>query len=226
MNLLQRVTVAPGQSGSWRIEEFTVTPDQAAFENIRARWRASARGIEAGEYTRLMRKSVVVMSDTPAEMDDHAAFVEEACGNVLIAGLGLGMVLDGLLRNPSVQTVTVLEVSPDVIALTAPVYESDGRVTIVQADVFAWRPESTLQKLKADLFDFAWFDIWDAICADNVAQFKELDVAYANSVRYRGYWGLEALALEDPQYLSYDLMCPAIFTYRLDELKDSWGLED
>lgn len=91
--------VPEGKSGDWKVEKFTVSEEEARFNNARAMFSFSSRGrfIEAGEYTRLMKENTVVMSDTPAELDDHRWFISHAHGNVLINGLGLGVVVQGLL---------------------------------------------------------------------------------------------------------------------------------
>ena len=59
----------------------------------------------------------LIMSNTPAEVNDHYKFIQKAQGKVLIGGLGLGMVLKCLLDKKDVMKVVVVEQSPDVIKL-------------------------------------------------------------------------------------------------------------
>ncbi len=56
------------------------------------------RYIEPGVYYKLTYKGEVIMSNTPAEVNDHLPFIKKANGKVLIAGLGLGMVITELLK--------------------------------------------------------------------------------------------------------------------------------
>ena len=68
-----KVDIPEGQSGDWKVEKFTVSEEEAKLNNLRAAFSFSDRGreIEPGEYTRLRRNGVVVLSDTPAEIRDH-----------------------------------------------------------------------------------------------------------------------------------------------------------
>ena len=71
-----------------------------------------------GTYTRLRHSERgIVMSDIPHEMLDHREPVSHARGHCLINGLGLGMVLAAVLKQPDVTDVTVIEVDRDVIDL-------------------------------------------------------------------------------------------------------------
>lgn len=95
----------------------------------------------------------VVMEDTPFELRTHLGFVMQAFGRVLITGLGLGCVVRGLLANPEVEHVTVIENSPDVLKLVAPHMPTE-RLTIVEEDAFKWVSTNDLN------FDCAWHDLW------------------------------------------------------------------
>ena len=78
-----------GQSGDWKLSKFSVSENEARLFNIRCAMNGCPqRGIQAGEYWRLSRGGTTVMSNTPAEIRDHMKFIQEAQGNVLIAGLG------------------------------------------------------------------------------------------------------------------------------------------
>lgn len=171
-----------GTSGDWRVEKFTLTEADAKMYNIREAINGRCRFIFAGTYWRLRYKKEIVMSNTPAEIDDHIRFISKAKGNVLIAGLGLGMVLKALLDKPEVHHITVVEESDDVIKLVSPFYQ-DKRVTIVHQDIFDYNPTET--------FDFAWFDIWTYICEDNYIDMKRLDRKFVKYAKVRKHWCYE-----------------------------------
>ena len=87
-----------GQKGNWKLSQFTVTEDEAAMHRIRCIVNHyPERAITAGTYWRLTEAGYLYMTNTPAEIRDHTQFINKACGNVLIAGLGLGMVVQALL---------------------------------------------------------------------------------------------------------------------------------
>jgi hypothetical protein len=106
-----------------------------------------------------------IMSDTPSEIREHAAAIEEASGKVLITGLGLGCIVSALLAKPDVEHITVVEIDRDVIALTGPYYQDDPRVTIVNMDARAAAPYFADQ---GEFFDYAWHDIWSHIADRNL----------------------------------------------------------
>jgi len=179
-----KVSVPEGRSGDWKVEKFTVSEEDARFFNMRAMFSFSNRGrmIESGTYTRLMRNGEVVMSDTPTEIGDHLWFMQDAMGNVLLNGLGLGVVLNGVLLEDRVEKVVVNEISEDVIKLIAPHFK-DSRITINHADAFTWKPSLR--------FNFVWHDIWDNICEDNLKDMKRLHRKYGHylqSPHFQGSW--------------------------------------
>lgn len=181
---IPNVTVPEGVSGAWRIERFTVSEEAAGLANVRMMFKPGGRRCRPGTYTRLTRDGYLVMSDTPDEKRDHYWFVRQATGRVLINGLGLGMVLGAVLRKPDVEHVTVVEQSPDVIALVAPHYAS-GRVTVVCADALTWQPP------KGERYGAVWHDIWDDICEDNLPDMKRLHRRYGRRTRWQGSWARE-----------------------------------
>lgn len=171
---------APGVSGAWELKKFTVTPQGAKIHNIREMFNMRNRFIEEGEYWGLYRNGKVIMSNTPAEINDHYQFITKAHGKVLIGGLGLGMVLKCLLDKPNVTNVTVVEQSEDVIKLVAPAYIKDNRVSIIHADIFTYTP--------SERFDCAWFDIWDDISGDEYPEMKKLHRKYGRYVGWSDSW--------------------------------------
>jgi hypothetical protein len=95
----------------------------------------------------------VVMEDTPFELQTHMGFVLQARGRVLVTGLGLGCVIRGLLINPAVEHVTVIENSLDVLQLVAP-HMPKERLTIIDAEALEWTAKNK------ESFDCAWHDLW------------------------------------------------------------------
>jgi hypothetical protein len=184
MNHSYQVDVPEGVSGSWKVSRFTVSKEAAKFEAMRAIFGGSGRGVPAGTYTSLTRDGQVIMSDTPDEIRDHRHAISEAKGRCLVAGLGIGMVSRAMLLKPEVTHVTIIEQSSDVIKLVAPWLTSQfpGRVTIIEADILTWTPP------KGEKWDAAWFDIWDSICADNLAEMKTLSRRFARRVAWKGSW--------------------------------------
>lgn len=173
------VDVPEGVSGDWKVSKFEVKPSARSFrDDLRG------RGIPAGEYTRLSNSvEACFMSDTPAEYRDAAWFITMARGDLLISGLGLGMVIKALLLKPEVTSITVLELSEDVIKLVAPSY-SDPRLRIIHADCRTWKPDRR--------FDYAWHDIWGDVSTDDLPEMQFLRRRYAKAMtapKRQHVWG-------------------------------------
>ena len=166
---------------SWIIEKFTVP--KSSIEGIRAAF--AGRPVPPGEYTRLKRNKDswgnIVMSDTPAEMDDHWYAVANAKGSCLLNGLGIGMVLKNILLKSEVTDVTVIEISQDLIDLVGPHY-NDPRVTIICMDALEYKP------VKDKKYGMVWHDIWDGICSDNLEDMKKLHRRYGKKAEWQGSW--------------------------------------
>jgi hypothetical protein len=178
--MLEKVNIPEGDSGRWSVRRFTVSADQAKFDAMRGMFRGG-RFTPEGTYTRLTRGGYTIMSDTPDEMRDHREPVSRARGHVLINGLGIGMVLGAVLRKPEVETVTVVEISGDVLTLVAPHYASP-KVTFVNEDAFAYSPPKGLR------YGAVWHDIWDDICAGNLSAMTRLKRKYGRRADWQGCW--------------------------------------
>lgn len=188
-----KVDIPEGERGRWKIERFTVGRN---IETLRAAW--AGRAIDPGTYTRLLRGGRLVMSDTPAEIGDHIGFMRNAHGRILIHGLGLGMCLRAVLMNEKTDSVDVVEIDPDVIALVGPHYLKDSRVRIHEGDALTFRLEGE--------WDYAWHDIWDDICADNYDEMKRLHRRYGRRVANQESWcryQVERAAKEEKRYYRY-----------------------
>jgi predicted membrane-bound spermidine synthase len=141
---------------------FEVSKDASMFSSLRRR-----EYVREGKYVRLFVGGSLMMSNTGMEKRTNLRIRKYAVGNVLIAGLGLGCILEEVLNNPNVKSVTVIEKYQDVIDLIAFHYQNE-KLTIICADIFDWKPE------KGQVFDTIYFDIWPDICTSNLVEIKKL----------------------------------------------------
>jgi len=174
--------VPQGVQKSWRVEHFEVSASAAKMFNIRASFNSKdkSRYITHGKYTRLMNGPNVVMSNTPSEIADHVHFFKIAEGNVLVNGLGLGMVIEAIASK--VKSLTIIEKNEEVIKLVAPTYASVPNVSILHADAFEFKPEVGYK------YDYVWHDIWTDICADNLKDMTKLHRKYGKKTHWQGSW--------------------------------------
>ena len=114
--------------------------------------------IPSGTYTVLFEhfgendSALNIMQDTPREYEEHSWMLDKMSGDILIAGLGVGMINVPLLASDDVTSVTIVEKNQDVIDLVWDYCAKDDRFTLIHADIHTWTPDRT--------WDVGWFDTW------------------------------------------------------------------
>lgn len=195
-----RINIPTGESGDWSVRKFDVSKEEAEIDALRAAFR-DGRFVPQGSYTGLFRKGRVIMSDTPDEMGDLSC-IKKYSGHVLVAGLGLGCAVGYGLAHTEIEKITVIEKSPDVISLTGPYWKEvfGDKLTIIEADIFQWKP--------TEVFDYGWFDIWDDLCTDNLAEFDKLLSSYGEFIRHESnFWGERVIRMNSRIRLRYCEEC-------------------
>lgn len=176
--------IPEGEARDCRVEHFDVDEKAAAYTRIR---EAVAREIPVpvGRYCRLFVGRSLVMSDTPFEQDTNREFVRHAWGDVLIAGLGLGVVLVPVLQKMGVSSVTVIEKHRGVIELVGPAMTDLGgnKLRIELADIFTWRPP------RGAKWHTIYFDIWPNTCVANLEDIAKLKRRFQKRKMVRGWMG-------------------------------------
>ena len=122
---------------------------------------AMYNGIPEGDYIRLIVDGTLMMSNTPMEQRTSMPFVANASGDVLICGLGLGMVILPLLDCEEVTSITVIENSVDVVKCVydqIKSHDKEDKLRLIIQDAFKFE---TL-----DRYDCIFVDIWPAINSD------------------------------------------------------------
>jgi len=199
--MIENVDVPVGESGDWKIISFFVKSENVLMHNLRAvRDGYPHRQISEGRYTKLTYGNEVVMSDTPSEKHDHRYFVMKAKGKVLLAGLGLGMVLNAVALKPEVTKVTVVELNSDVIDLCWDHYKDKfgDKIELIHADILEWKPP------KGDkIWDCAWFDIWNEGNLENWEEYKLLMRRYGRKAVYKDCWMRDELLRQQREERRY-----------------------
>lgn len=177
-----------GSSGNVRIEHYEVTNLGAAVHNIKHVQNDTPQmAIYPGTFVRLIVGKHLMMSDAPYEAQSNRDLIEGARGKVLIAGLGMGMVLVPVLRNPKVTSVTVVEKSKHVIKLVEKPLLANGpftenekmKLVVIQGDINDFKP-------RASSYDFIYFDIWPTISSKNLPEIDSLKKRFSKSLREGG----------------------------------------
>ena len=176
--------------------------------------------------TRLGENRACVMSDTPMEKYTNQYFLDEAYGDILIVGLGIGMLLPALLEKSfaslfdddmkPITSVTIVEKDKDLIELMRPLIEKyvfeDGERTfdkfeIIEGDAYTFAKENGDKH-----FDWAYIDIWDEYngYSSYLDEFEKLLDEYrliADNVDAWGYKnaleGSDETPIEQEEYSQY-----------------------
>lgn len=170
------------ESDTYKINSINLSKDEVIMELIRnsdSYWYV--KGLKPNfNYIRLIKKGDgIMMSDTPMERNTNQKFIQKANGDVLIFGLGLGLIVFPLLNDESVKSITIVELYQDLIDIVKPkIQEKDihNKVNIIQGDCF-------INKFpKEKKFDTIYFDIWIDISKSNYEEQKTLTRMYSKNI--------------------------------------------
>lgn len=153
--------IPEGNQGDFYIKHFEMNEEEVRHAKMMAfRNYYKVAGLEAGKYIKLCTKHDCIMSNTAMEWDTNKEFMENAKGDILIAGLGIGLIVYAIQDNPEVKSITVIEKYQEVIDLVGKYFTSE-KIKIIKANIFEWLPA-----LKTK-YDTIYFDIWTGVCGDN-----------------------------------------------------------
>lgn len=171
--------------GVAKVKKFTITEKEAKRNNVFSlmRFEPYFMRVSAGEYVKLSVDGELMMSDTNMERLTNDAFVKAARGDVMIAGLGIGLVLEALrekCKTGEVTRIVVYEKYQDVIDLVAWRYK-DLPLEVRCADILEYKPA------KGEMYDTIYFDIWPTICEENLNDIAKLHQRWKFRKRKGGY---------------------------------------
>jgi len=114
-----------------------------------------------------------VMTNSEREKQSNLEFVEQAKGDVLIAGLGIGLILLPIQNKKEVNRIDVVEKYEEVIDLVAEQLPLNHKVNIINDDIYKFQPEIK--------YDTIYFDTFPTTPASLLNEFRE---SYLNSNGY------------------------------------------
>ncbi len=191
-------TMPTGDFGLWRIARLSAA---TAFQLINPGMSDDVAAIisagivgHTGDFTILGRHTAekpfemtgygeIVMEDSDRELRRHLPIWMKAKGRVLITGLGLGCVVRGLLQNPAVEEITVVEIDSDIIRAVWPEFRRSEKLLLLQGDALTkeWPPGMN--------WDYAWHDVWAEQIPEPLLH-VELMKRYRDMVDQQGAWGM------------------------------------
>ena len=100
-----------------------------------------------------------IMSNTPMEEYTNKDFIINAFGDVLIGGLGIGMIILPLQDKSNVKSITIVEKNKDIIYMISNQLNFNSKVSIVNDDIFTYKPIN-------NKYDCIYIDIWNYVNSD------------------------------------------------------------
>ena len=154
------------------LRSFSISNEECKFYNLQSLFNGNGGFdcVTAGQYVKLSVNNILMMSDTDMEKRTNYEFISNAKGDVMIAGLGIGLILHNLekkVKTGEVKSITVYEKYQDVIDLITPYYKHLP-ITVKCEDILNYLPP------KEEIYDTIYFDIWPTINTDNLKDIRIL----------------------------------------------------
>ena len=198
--------IKPCEKGRFQIKHYSATPEQVLEH--KAHWDkigidSITHGLDKlvvlydNDITRRHGNNLysVVMSSDTIEHQSCKVFNDSAYGDVMIAGLGIGMVIIPLLHNPKVTRITVYEKYQNIIDMVKPqldAYIEKNNLTnnlhIICRDIN--NPDYSLPQ-----HNVIWIDIWNEMSSPKRQRDMKLLIRkYRKQLKKKGvikWWGEE-----------------------------------
>ena len=159
------VSLPTGISGDYIVTEYTNETESKYWQQY-----LNMKNESHDRYTVLIKDDcpMPIMQDSEAEYNEHQWLWDNATGDVLVGGLGIGMIHQPLIDNPNVTSVTIVELEQDVVDLVWEHCAKDDRFTLIQEDLETWDIPTDSS------WNIAWLDTW---LTDNSLTMNEYDAS-------------------------------------------------
>lgn len=169
-----KITIPDNKVGKWEIKSFTLTEAQINYHNAREAIGKKRYIHKGAGFKKLLcykeglsADGIVVKSNATQEVSKYLPFIKIAEGDVLIFGLGLGMMVQALIEKEVVRSITIIESDEDLIRLSGTYYMNlSEKVIVIRANAFTYPVSGNYHAI--------WFDIWDHIAITNLPEMQKL----------------------------------------------------
>lgn len=111
-------------------------------------------------FPAILENNRIWMTITPNEIETMKEPIDQAFGNVLTFGLGLGYYAYMISEKDNVESITIVDSNEDVINLfhtyVLPQFDQAGKIKVIKADAF----EFAQKHLPNGGYDFVFTDLW------------------------------------------------------------------
>lgn len=147
------------------------------------------------EYTILYDKTLgkTMMSNHEFEMLTNQKFIDVSKGDVLIFGIGLGLIIHPLLESEEVKTIDVVEIDYGLIDEIYPILvacDNQSKLNVIYEDAFTFDTDK--------MYDTIYFDIWSVIDEQAFGEMKFLTKKFTKNL-IPGGW-MDSWCSEEENY--------------------------
>jgi spermidine synthase len=158
-------------------EQYNSIPDTTPFKD---------KMIIGKEYVILynINDSRVMMSNHETEIYTNQKFIDNAKGDVIIFGLGLGLIILPLLKDDNIKSIDVVEIDNGIIEVVSDVLKVEdiyNKLNIINGDM---RNYHLINKKK---YDTIYFDIWYNVDEKELNEIEELHSNWSHFLNEGGW---------------------------------------
>lgn len=170
---LMDIDLPDGKHKGWEIMHRDVTPEDLRREiesyertpgmAVDRQGALAHKAVPETNVPYLLHNGQYCMSANLTMKLRHVAFLQKARGDVLLTGLGLGMVAAACKRHPNVTSVTVVEIDKHLINFIRPHIPvnrapyAQAAAIFERADAYTWSPRF------GKTYDCIYHDIWSSL---------------------------------------------------------------
>lgn len=135
----------------------------------------------------------VMMSSHEFEMLSNQKFIDGAKGDVIIFGLGIGLVLHPLFNDDSVNSIKIVELDKSLVDEVYPIikeYDLQSKLSIEVNSAFDYETDK--------MYDTIYFDIWSNINKEAFQEMKILEQKFSKNLKPGGW--MDSWCSEEESY--------------------------
>lgn len=148
------------------------------------------------EYVFLFDKSIgkTMMSNHEFETLTNQKFLDNVKGDILVFGLGIGLIIFPLLKDNDVRTITIVEIDSGLIDEVFPIIiknDLESKVNVILSNAFDFETDK--------MFDTIYFDIWSDINQQAFSEMKILSEKFRKNLKPEGW--MDSWCSEEENYI-------------------------
>jgi len=132
------------------------------------------------DYTFVLKKistDEIIMTDDEIELLSNKWFLDNASGDILILGLGFGLIVFPLLKDDTIKSITIIEREQDIIDYVGDKIKNldiKNKVQIKNGNAYDYHKNES----EHGKYDYVYIDFWHKLDKSAIADMKEMLTTY------------------------------------------------